>query len=137
MRLILKSLVFFTMLASLMSIPVSASNPLNKETVEKLVTGNTAEVQNSKWKQKQASWYFSTSGQIKSLDKNKKSGKGKWHVNDNGELCIQFKRQDNEHCRTVVPTSDGGYELYGTRHPFQGDLMWIIKEVSPGNVHDL
>ena len=113
----------------------SASAPLAKEEVEKLISGNTAEGQNVKW-EKGMTWYFHKLGQIRMIDEHGNRGKGRWFINDEGELCTQFKR-GGERCHTVVPREDGGYGIYGTDYPEAEELKWIFKRVLPGNPHDL
>jgi hypothetical protein len=112
-----------------------AAGPLNKEDLEKLIAGNTAEGQNVHW-EKGMIWYFHKTGQIKKVDEHGNRGKGSWFINDDGELCIKFKR-GGERCRTVVPREGGGYDVYGTEYPEAEELKWTFEQVLPGNPHDL
>jgi len=113
----------------------NAADPLSKEKLEKLISGNTAEGQNVKWEEGMT-WYFHKLGQIKKIDQHGNRGKGKWTINEEGELCVKFKR-GGERCRTVVPGTDGGYEIYGTEYPEEDELKWTFSRVLPGNPHDL
>jgi len=122
-------------LVSLISYNSHAANPLGKEELEKLIAGNTAEGQNVHW-EKGMTWYFHKTGQIKKVDEHGNRGKGSWFINDDGELCVQFKR-GGERCRIVVPRTDGGYDIYGTEYPEAEELKWTFKKVFPGNYHDL
>lgn len=112
-----------------------AADPLSKEKLEKLISGNTAEGQNVRWEEGMT-WYFHKLGQIKKIDQYGNRGKGKWTINEEGELCVEFKR-GGERCRTVVPRTDGGYDIYGTEYPEEEELKWIFYQVFPGNPHDL
>lgn len=113
----------------------NAADPLGKEELEKLIAGNTAEGQSVKW-EKGMTWYFHKLGQIKKIDEHGNKGKGIWFINEEGELCIEFKR-GGERCRTAVPRTDGGYDIYGTEYPEAEELKWIFNRVLPGNPHDL
>ena len=126
------------LLAVLVFAPINngyAAEPLAKDDVEKLIAGNTAEGQNVHW-EKGMTWYFHKAGQIKKVDEHGNRGKGSWFINDKGELCVQFKR-GGERCRTIVPRTDGGYDIYGTAYPEADELKWIFSRVLPGNPHDL
>jgi hypothetical protein len=113
----------------------NAADPLNKEALEKLITGNTAEGQAVEWK-KGMIWYFHKLGKIKKIDEHGNKGKGEWFVNDDGYLCAKFKR-GKERCRAVVPRTDGGYDIYGTDYPEADQLKWSFDRILPGNTHDL
>ena len=113
----------------------NAAEQLSKEELEKLISGNTAEGQNVQW-EKGMTWYFQALGQIKKIDEHGNRGKGRWLINEEGELCVEFKR-GGERCRTVVPRADGGYDIYGTEYPEEDDLKWTFSRVLPGNPHDL
>jgi hypothetical protein len=113
----------------------NAADPLSKEELEKLLSGNTAEGQNVQW-EKGMTWYFQKLGQIKKIDEHGNRGKGRWLINEEGELCVEFKR-GGERCRTVVPRTNGGYDIYGTEHPEEDDLKWTFSRILPGNPHDL
>lgn len=113
----------------------NAADSLGKEDLEKLISGNTAEGQNVKWK-KGMTWYFHKLGQVKKIDEHGNKGKGSWSINEEGELCVQYKR-GGERCRIVVPRSDGGYDIIGTEYPEEDQLKLIYSRVLPGNPHDL
>ena len=128
-------LAFLSILFLLFSNTSNAADPLGKEALEKLIAGNTAEGQNVEW-EKGMTWYFHKIGKIKKVDEHGNTGKGEWSINDDGYLCAQFKR-GKERCRTVVPRTDGGYDIYGTDYPEEDQLKWTFKRILPGNPHDL
>jgi hypothetical protein len=115
--------------------PSNAADPLTKEKLEQLISGNTAEGQNVEW-EKGVTWYFQALGQIRGIDEHGNRGKGRWAINEEGELCVQFKR-GGERCRRVVPRTGGGYDIYGTEYPEEDDLKWRFSRILPGNPHDL
>jgi len=98
--------ILFAGFISIFSNLSNAADPLSKEELEKLLSDNTAEGQNVKW-EKGMTWYFQTLGQVRKIDEHGNRGKGRWSINEEGELCVEFKR-GGERCRSVVPRTDGG-----------------------------
>lgn len=124
-----------TGLASLFTSTSYAENALNKEELQLLISGNTAEGRNVEWKEGMT-WYFNKMGKVLKVDDKGNHGKGKWTINDNGELCTIYKR-GGERCRKVVKRDDGGYDVFGTSPPEYGDLVMTFDRILPGNAHDL
>ncbi|NOQ89238.1 MAG: hypothetical protein GQ550_09960 [Gammaproteobacteria bacterium] len=129
------SITFLAALFLLFSNASNAADPLGKEALEKLITGNTAEGQAVQW-EKGMTWYFHKTGKIKKFDEYGNRGKGEWMINDDGYLCVKFKH-GKERCRSVVPRTDGGYDVYGTDRPEADELKWTFERILPGNPHDL
>jgi hypothetical protein len=97
-----------------------AAEALNKDAVESLVTGRKIEGRNVVW-EKGMKWNFLPSGELKKRDEYGNKGKGTWFVNDEGKLCHEFKHV-KEHCLSVVPRDDGGYDLFSDK----GELEWTF-----------
>jgi hypothetical protein len=128
-------LVFLAVFFLLFSNTNNAAEPLGKEALEKLIAGNTAEGKSVQW-EKGMTWYFHKIGKIKKADEHGNKGKGEWNINEEGELCVKFKH-GKERCRTVVPRTDGGYDIYGAYYPEADQLKWTFERILPGNPHDL
>jgi hypothetical protein len=114
-----------------LSAAIRAAEPLEKEQMQRLVAGKTVEGRNVYWK-KGMIWFFHESGMVKKRDEYGNFGKGKWHVDNKGRLCTEFKLVE-ETCLAAVPRSDGGYDLYAE----DGVHHWTFERFSPGNPHRL
>lgn len=113
---------------------VSAEELSSKDEVEKLLVGNTVELQDMKWK-KSAIWYFKKNGQLKTQDEYGNRGKAKWYVDDEGRLCTE-KKHRKLRCRVLVAREDGGYGVYEREHA-DNELKWIFKRILSGNPHGI
>ena len=114
-----------------------AKDLTSKEEVEKLLSGNTVELQDVKWN-KSATWYLKKNGRLKKQDEYGNRGKGEWYVDDQGRLCTEMKHRKDQslRCRVLVTREDGGYDVY-EREFADNKLIWIFKKILPGNPHDL
>jgi hypothetical protein len=107
---------------------ISAAEALNKEQVEKLLNGNTAEGVNTKWDKKMI-WYFQEGGTLRKQKPNGKRGKSEWSINKKGELCYQDKHMSDSVCEPVIQRDDGKYDANAGK--------WRFDKVLPGNAHNL
>ncbi len=120
-----------TVLVCLLTLTSNAADPLGKEDLQKLIASNTVEGRSVEWKKKMT-WYFNGTGLIKQLDEYGNRAKGRWRIGDKGELCVDYKL-GGEHCRTLVPRAEGGYDVYEEN----GTHVWIFETILPNNPHDL
>jgi hypothetical protein len=60
---------------------IGAQELTSKEEVEKLLAGNTVELQDMKWN-KSSVWYFKKNGRLKTQDEYGNRGKGEWYIDD-------------------------------------------------------
>lgn len=106
-----------------------ADEQIDQESLEKLLTGNTVEGRKIKWDTTYR-MYFDPSGRFRRIDSlNNKEG-GEWRVESNGRLCMVGRK---EHCRTIRQRKDGGLDAYN----MQGQLVWTMDKVIPGNPYEL
>lgn len=110
----------FIALSLLMATTIYAAEALNKNAVKNLLTDRKIEGRNVVWK-KGMRWYFHPSGELRKRDEYGNKGKGIWHVDDRGKLCVEFKLVE-ERCLSVVPRDDGGYDLFSDK----GKLEWTF-----------
>jgi len=127
-------LLFIVGLSILLANTISAGDLKSKAKVEKLLSGNTVELQDMKLK-KSTTWYFKTDGRLKKRDQFGNKGKEKWYVDAKGRLCIEGKHRKLR-CRVLVTRSDGGYGVY-EREYATNELKWVFKSVLQGNPHKL
>ena len=113
---------------------ISAEELSSKEEVEKLLLGNTIELQDMVWN-KSIIWYFKKNGLFNAQDEYGNRGKGEWYVDDKGRLCTEAKHRKLR-CRVLVEREDGGYGVYEKEHA-DNELKLIFKRILPGNPHDL
>jgi hypothetical protein len=111
-----------------------AKDLTSKEEVEKLLSGNTVELQDVIWN-KSATWYLKKNGRLKKQDEYGNRGKGEWYVDDQGRLCTVWKHRKLR-CRVLVTREDGGYDVYEREYQ-KNELKWVFKRILPGNPHDL
>ncbi len=117
---------------------VQAGDYLDKQAVEKIVLGNTAEMN---LEGKKGSMYvakghyrtikFFTDGRIEQRTARGKGGTttetGSWRVESDGRLCISIK-VGREKCQALKSTGGNRYELYDDR----GERKATWNKVTPG-----
>ena len=101
---------------------------LNRQQVEELLKGNTAEGVNTKW-DKPMIWYFQEGGTLRKQKPNGKRGRADWSIDKNGQLCYQDKHMDEAICDSVLKGDDGKYDANAGK--------WRFDKILPGNAHDL
>lgn len=106
----------------------------SKEEVEKLLSGNTVELQDVGWK-KSSTWYFKKNGRLKTQDEYGNRGNAEWYIDEDGRLCTE-KKHRKLRCRVLVTRKEGGYDVFEREHA-DNELKWIFKRVLPGNPNDL
>jgi hypothetical protein len=134
MKNIIGSTIFILGLSFALTGNIAAKDLTSKEEVEKLLSGNTVELQDMKWN-KSSVWYFKKNGRLKTQDEHGNRGKGEWYVDDQGRLCTE-KKHRKLRCRVLVTREDGGYDVYEREYE-ENELKWIFKRILPGNPNDL
>ncbi len=131
----LKSLSFLILgLSIVLTGTINAGELTSKAEVEKLLSGNTVELNDVKW-EKSVVWYIKKNGRVKTQDEYGNRGKMDWYVDDEGRFCTE-KKNRKLRCRVLVTREDGGYDAY-EREYADNELKWIFKRILPGNPHDL
>lgn len=105
-----------------------AAKSLSQAEAEQLIKGNTVEGVN-RWN-KQMTWYFDPSGELRKRDHLGNKGKAKWNIDKKGQLCYQDKHDKNEICGAIVPQGEGAYDV-----EIPGAWKW--KKITPGNPNNL
>jgi len=125
-RFLSKVVVFA--IAAVFAPTVMAAKGLGQAEAEQLIKGNTVEGTN-KWN-KQMTWYFDGSGQLRKRDHRGNKSKATWSISKKGELCYLDKHQQREVCGAIVPRGEGKYEV-----EIPGQWKW--NKFSPGNPYNL
>ena len=109
---------------------VGPSTKLSRAEVIELLKGNTAEGQLVGWGTDYRS-YFSANGEFRQKDGYGHKKSGRWHVDANGELCIETTRVK---CQSIRRRKKGGYDLYSRQN---NKIVQTIERVSEGNPNNL
>lgn len=117
--------IIFGLLAMNLSGMSFAGDQLDKDTLETLIKGNSAEGRKIQWKTTYK-MYFDPSGKFWRIDSLNNKESGKWYVESDGKLRMVGRK---ERLRTVKQRDDGGYDVYNNR----GQVIWTMDKVSPGN----
>lgn len=120
--------VFTALTMFLLSGLAMGAETLNREQVETLLKGNTAEGVNTQWDKKMI-WYFQEGGTLRKQKANGKRGKAEWSIDKDGQLCYQDKHMDEANCEPVIRRDDGKYDANAGK--------WRFDKVLPGNAHSL
>jgi hypothetical protein len=108
-----------------------ADKRVNKDKLEKLISGNTLE---GKWFRWETNYrmYLDPSGDFIRVygDEFGSSETGRWFINKKDKLCFEIA---NTACRRVKQRGDGGYNLYGAKKV----LKQTIEKITEGNHYKL
>jgi hypothetical protein len=106
-----------------------AGGQLDKDTLETLIKGNTAEGQWVKWGTTYK-MYFDPSGKYKRIDSLDNKTGAKWFVDSDGTLRLVGRK---DRYRTVKQREDGGYDVYSPG----GELLWTMDKFTTGDTYKL
>jgi len=124
-----RSILVFTFLALIFPGLSLSGEQLNKDSLEKLIKGNSAEGKKITWNTTYK-MYFDPSGKFSRIDSlNNKEG-GEWKVENDGTLVMSGRKEKR---RTVSQRSDGGYDV----HNRAGDVIWTMDKITSGNPYNL
>lgn len=109
---------------------VDVSEALPAAKVKALLVGNTLEIV-QEGEDKSIRRYYSKDGTFVPPGRTggRKGKMGRWRVNDQGQECIQFSRDKEERCLSIVGDERGGY----ARVTAGGKVVSRITAVIPGN----
>lgn len=109
---------------------------LNADEVRQLVSGNTLEF-NHVDDARLITRFYAADGTFRQMNKKgNKKVKGKWSVNNTGQLCNQ--RKGNGVCHSIYKQGDVWKTYIGRTNPTGGDKqILIIQKVLEGNPNNL
>ena len=116
----------------LTAVPSWASEPLDADTIEALVYGNTTACRKEK-DQSLCTNFFSTEGEFKRrMHEDDARKDGRWFLDDSDRLCILWDGRIKPMCFVVTENPDGTFAL--TKH---GKHISTILGISEGNTEGL
>lgn len=109
---------------------VLADKPIDRDTFEAAIRGNTVEGRKIQW-DTTYKMYFEPSGKYFRIDSLNNKEKGKWSVAKNGDLVMEGRKKPKS--RAVTQRDDGGYDIHNDRD----QVIWTIDKIVPGDPHGL
>ncbi len=120
--------VFF-LWAALIGVAAPAfAQPLTGDEIKKLLAGNTVEQTQFVPKNMTFLSYYDADGSIMTLTESGKTNTGKWRVNEDNLLCVQWPNRA-EVCIQIVKEADGTYKRVD-----KGEVRAIMKNITPGKL---
>jgi len=117
------------LLLSVVSLTVSAGQPLDAKEVKTLFGGNTVTAY-SELKKAPVSLFYDNNGEVRGLFSNGKIGKTRWWVKDSGLICLKSKKGDL--CFEVL-AKENRYQKYLIKTDGTRVLAFSTEGFSPGN----
>jgi hypothetical protein len=109
-------LIVLSFFALLFSGAAFSAEPMSADALKSLLTNNTMNCKNLK-KNEAFTNYYRDDGTVTKLTSNGEKLHGKWRVDDNGQHCQDWGKEDGECCNPVFDKGNGTYLKFEDSEP--------------------